>query len=160
MQCKLCGLVMSRRDKMATHLRSLYVHGLRLLPSARGRPVLSRDAVCSPGGDSFGGRRSRSPPVPRSSPSRRSHATSRRRRESRQYTSSESDYSVSPRRGSVAARAVPRPLAPGVSGALSCSGVGVGVVSFSGEVGAGAPKILTASELAVRVIPAINGLKT
>jgi len=38
--------------------------------------------------------------------------------------------------------------------------VDVGVVSLSGVVDAGASKLLTASQLALRVIPAINGLKT
>jgi len=140
MQCKLCGIVMSRRDKMATHLRSRDFHGLSIVRSTVGRPVLSRDAVGSPGGSSLGGRRSRSPPVPRSSPSRRSHATSRRRRESRrQCTSSESESSDSPQRASVSSvssRAVTRPLPTGSSGMLIGS-VGVGVVTLGGVVGAG-----------------------
>jgi len=36
---------MSRRDKMATHLRSRDFHGLRLASSNVGRPVLSRGDV-------------------------------------------------------------------------------------------------------------------
>jgi len=142
MQCKLCGIVKSRRDKMTSHLRSLDSHGLQLVGSNVGRPV----------GFSFGARRSRSPPRRRSSSSRRSRVTFRKRRDSTPLrTSSESGHSVaSPRR-----RAGMRPTVGVSAGTLL--GLGSGVVGSSVQLGSVVPpsdqKLLTVNELAMKVIP-------
>jgi len=99
MKCNLCNLVVTRRDKMASHLRSRDFHGLRIR-SKRGRPLVMRSGMGQGEGASvFVDRRSRSP---HRSPSRRPRTTPRRRRDSSEsFGTSESDYSVSPRRAAV-----------------------------------------------------------
>jgi len=133
---------------MATHLRSRDFHGLRLVGSNLGRPV----------GSAFGARRSRTPPRPRSSSSRRANAAPQKRRDSTPLrSSSESGHSVaSPRRP-----AGTRPTGGVSAGTLL--GRGSGVVGSSGQLGGVAPpsdqSLLIVTELALKVIPAINGLK-
>jgi len=94
-------------------------------------------------------RRSRSPRRAQFSPSRRSRDTPRRRGDSSEsYVTTDSDGPDSPVRGNVVDR----------STATSGTSVGVSVGGVVGSVGV-VGGALTASELALKVIPIINALK-
>jgi len=157
-------MVINRRDKMKSHLKSLDYHGVVFAAETRGRPsgyVRHTRDLSSPVS-----RLSRSPSYHRDV-RRRSRSLGRHRRTRGRVASSDSNRSSTPPFDRVVKSEVIRstlPSATGDSSSLSVRGGVVGVVGGPGVVGEVidrnvASKLVAATERVLKMLPLLNTLK-
>jgi len=145
---------------MKSHLKSLDFHGVVFAPERRGRSSTyhcqSHEGQSSRASSEF--RRYQSPSRRRDS-HRSSRSLARHRRERRRPESSDSDRSASPQAIPVMNGIGLRQTDQSSSGDLSAPSVVVGAVGHVVNSDAAIFRPATATDLALKVIPLINGLK-